>query len=243
VKILLILASLIYSNNSFAHSLNALPPIILWAWERPEDLRFLENTNTIGVAFLAQTLQLTANTIHYKPRQQPLKISPNTALISVTRIETLNPALTNAQSDELIARVLKTLTFKNISAVQIDFDAKVSERKFYQQFLIKLRSQLPPNIALSITALASFCLGDTWIETLPVAEAIPMLFRMGRDTQKVKRLLNTGHDFSIALCQHSYGIASDEPILMNYNPHRRRYFFKTSSMGWQQKDIARLGVQ
>lgn len=36
-----------------------LPPVILWAWERPEDLEFL-NSQRFGVAFLAQTLTLTS---------------------------------------------------------------------------------------------------------------------------------------------------------------------------------------
>ena len=33
---------------------------------------------------------------------------------------------------------------------------------------------------LTITALASWCDGDDWIDGLPVADASPMLFRMGR---------------------------------------------------------------
>lgn len=71
-------------NNT---TLTDFPPIILWAWERPEDLRFL-NTDKVGVAFLAQTLTLTGNEINTKPRPQPLNVTPQTTLIAVTRIET-----------------------------------------------------------------------------------------------------------------------------------------------------------
>ena len=123
------------------------------------------------------------------PRRQPLIVSPSTRLIAVTRIETIKrplqaTALSDTQSDELIRLVLQTLTLKNVAAIQIDFDAKVSERVFYRRLLDSLRMRLPESIPLSITALASFCIGDGWIKDLPVDEAVPMIFRMGEDLGK-----------------------------------------------------------
>ena len=160
-----------FSASAESKNLDSFPPVILWAWERPEDLRFLDSQR-FAVAFLAQTIQLSGDKILYSPRQQPLKVSPDTKLIAVTRIETLKkpfPAsLSNAQSEAIIQRVLQTATLKNISAIQLDFDAKVSERAFYRQLLTNLRSRLPASLPLSITALASFCIGDGWIDGLPV---------------------------------------------------------------------------
>lgn len=45
-----------------------LPPVILWAWERPEDLEFLD-TERFDVAFLAQTLILKGDAVilSFKP--------------------------------------------------------------------------------------------------------------------------------------------------------------------------------
>ncbi|MGZ8227951.1 MAG: hypothetical protein ACXWT3_15150 [Methylococcaceae bacterium] len=110
------------------NGLEGFPPIILWAWERPEDLRFLDNQK-FGVAFLAQTLQLQGDELVFAPRRQPLKVSPATRLIAVTRIETdakslPPPTLSIAQSDEIVRLVLKTLTKKNVSAIQIDLTLK-----------------------------------------------------------------------------------------------------------------------
>src|SRR5437763_15764784 len=62
------------------------PPIVLWAWERPEDLRGLDSKR-FAVAFLAQTLVLKGDDVILNPRQQPLQVSPDTKLIAVTRIE------------------------------------------------------------------------------------------------------------------------------------------------------------
>src|SRR5687768_15947642 len=65
-----------------------MPSKILWAGERAEDLRFLDS-NEFGVAFLAQTLILQSNEVTFRPRRQPLEVSPETYLIAVTRIETV----------------------------------------------------------------------------------------------------------------------------------------------------------
>jgi hypothetical protein len=52
---------------------------------------------------------------------------------------------------------------------------------FYAAVLQDLRKQMPPNLPLSITALASWCSNDDWISGLPIDEAVPMLFRMEPD--------------------------------------------------------------
>ena len=216
------------------------PHTILWAWERPEDLSYI-NPEQFAVAFLAQTLTLTDKEVHFSLRQQPLKVNPQTRLIAVTRIETeKHPALSTAQLDEITRLILNTLKLKNVAALQIDFDAKVSQRGFYRELLTQLRAKIPPALPLSITALASFCLSDPWIKDLPVDEAIPMIFRMGADNNKVKTLLKNGKDFSIPLCQQSYGIATDEPLIMKFDKARRVYVFKGTVSGWTNGDIDKL---
>ncbi|GAB6139439.1 hypothetical protein JCM14076_01680 [Methylosoma difficile] len=224
-----------------AKSLDDMPPLILWAWERPEDLRFLDGKN-IGVAFLAQTLQLNGDGIVRVPRRQPLKVSPSTPLMAVTRIENAGEqpaALSSAQRQQLVATVLTTLALKNVTAVQIDYDAKVSERGFYRQFLIDLRRQLPADMPLSMTALASFCLGDPWINDLPVDEAVPMVFRMGADTHQVRQHLINGNDFALPLCRQSVGIATDEPLPKRF-AGRRVYVFKGVRAVWIEQDLEGL---
>src|SRR5437660_9527400 len=62
------------------------PPIVLWAWERPADLRNLDSKR-FAVAFLAQTLVLKGDDVILSPRQQPLQVSVEIKLMAVTRIE------------------------------------------------------------------------------------------------------------------------------------------------------------
>ena len=122
------------------------PHTILWAWERPEDLEFLDSQR-FAVAFLAQTLVLKGDDVVFTPRRQPLKVSTETRLIAVTRIESQKvtgerAALSPAQSAKLVALVRKTLELGHVSAIQIDFDAATSEREFYRTFLQDLRRVL-----------------------------------------------------------------------------------------------------
>ncbi len=117
-------------------------------------------------------------------------------------------------------------TTPGYDAVQIDFDATVSERPFYRQLLEDLRRELL--VPLSITALASWCLGDRWLEDLPIDEAVPMLFRVGIDEDAIRAYLSRGDDFREPLCRTSYGLATDEspPPL---RPGRRLYVFHPES--------------
>ena len=218
---------------------NSFPHTILWVWERPEDLEFLD-PRQFAVAFLAQTLVLKGDEVIFKPRRQPLKVHRDAKLIAVTRIESQKTtgaptALSQSQREKLVDLALRTRELKNVSAIQIDFDAATSEREFYRLLLNDLRGQLPDNIPLSMTALASFCIDDRWLHDLPVDEAIPMIFRMGADDRTIKSFLASGNDFKEPLCRRSYGISVDEPVQTNFDGSRRRYIFNVRA--WTQEDV------
>jgi hypothetical protein len=89
-----------------------------------------------------------------------------------------------------------------------------------------------------MTALASFCVGDAWIEDLPVDEAVPMIFRMGADDRSIKAFLAQGNDFNEPLCRQSYGIAVDEPVETKFDRSRRQYIFNVRA--WTQQDVLAL---
>lgn len=220
------------------------PNIILWAWERPEDLEFID-TDKIGVAFISQTIQLKNNEVELIPRRQPLKVLPETYLIAVTRIETSKQSSSTAilsedQKNEIIDLILKTKELPNVSAIQIDFDVTSSERDFYKTLLSDLRLQLPENYPLSITALASWCVSDNWIKDLPIDEAIPMAFVMGADDKNVRSFLASGKDWQESLCQKSYGISLQEPLNVKFKENRKFYIFNTNPQGWKASDLNRL---
>lgn len=219
-----------------------MPKKILWAWERPEDLRFID-VKEIGVAFLAQTLFLEGDEVIFKPRRQPLEVAHETYLIAVTRIETSKiggkrPSFSPGQLEKIVNLVKNTLERPNVKSIQIDFDAVGSERKFYGEFIKNLKDRLPPETPLTITALASWCVGDAWFNDFPVDEAVPMAFQMGADTDKIRAFLAEGNDWREPLCRGSYGISVDEPLDASFRSDRRFYYFK--SKAWEKSDLERI---
>jgi predicted DNA-binding antitoxin AbrB/MazE fold protein len=207
--------SIISRRNSVAINtrLNEMPRVILWAWERPTDLRFI-NPRETGVAFLARTIHLRAAEVVVRPRLQPLELPEGSKVIAVARVESdaQNKAqLSDQQRDKLAAAIAEMARLPNVSRIQIDFDATKSERTFYRDVILEVRRRLPENVTLSITALASWCTYDDWLSDLPIDEAVPMLFRMGVDEKQINNRLATGEDFHTALCRQSYGISTDEP--------------------------------
>jgi Protein of unknown function (DUF3142) len=199
------------SPNDTHRRLGAIPRLVLWAWEQPEDLRFIDARH-VGVAFLASTVNLSGNKASIRPRFQRLLVPEDAKLIAVVRIEAGQDAtLDSRQRDAVVRNVVAVSSLPRVSAVQIDFDATKSQRAFYQDVLVHLRNALPPSMPISITALASWCMGDNWIASLPIDEAVPMLFRLGAGTNEVATWLASGRDFSAPICRDSLGVSTDEP--------------------------------
>jgi hypothetical protein len=215
-----------------------MPHLMLWAWEMPEDLRFLKSPD-VGVAFLAGSLYL-AEAPHLLPRLQPLRVGREIPLTAVVRIEITpqKPAVITAQYRSLAAEsVASVANHRQISALQIDFDATLSQREFYRALIKDVRDRLPSRVGFSITALGSWCLGDDWLAGLPIDEAVPMIFRMGRDGPEILRALATGGDLAEPLCRHSVGVATDEP----WPEHLYgRQVFLFAPQAWVEKEVASL---
>jgi hypothetical protein len=222
----MVMALLVTGCGRHPDPLPGLPRVFLWAWERPQDLRWLK-ARGVGVAFLARTVCPRADGVAVRPRMQPLRVSPGTALMAVVRVEsgghaaTANPAATS----EAIADAVH---MAGVRALQVDFDAVVSERPFYRAVLYELRQHVPAPMPISMTALESWCESDGWITGLPVAEAVPMLFRMGPDHY------SPGADFTGILCRSSVGISTDE-LPARIPRGRRVYVFHPRA--WSEDDV------
>jgi len=219
------------------HGMNAVPPLVLWAWERPEDLRFLDPTR-VGVAFLAATLRLGPKGVSYRPRMQPLQIAQETSLVAVVRIETTAGAVLDPETARRVAgEIARAGRLPGVVALQVDFDATTSQRSFYRTLLVELRQQLPPSMPISITALTSWCIGDPWMSGLPIDEAVPMLFRMGTGQAEVTNWMRSGHEFRDAACRTSVGVSLDEPW-PKLPFGRRTYAFSPSP--WTERSLQKL---
>lgn len=200
-------------TTSYAREPLAPPQLMLWAWERPEDLRFIDSKTT-GIAYLAATIKSRNNRIICVNRHQPLQVPTGAYLMAVVRIESdgaLNETSTAAL--ETIIAIVPHLLRANVRGVQFDFDARKSERGWYKNFLIKVRESLPADVFLSMTSLASWCLGDDWITSshLPTDEVVPMFFEMGADSRPIASLLDNGNTFGHAF--KSIGISDKDKAI------------------------------
>jgi len=206
------------------------PRIMIWAWERPEKLDSL-NPREAGVAFLARTVNVNGDLVTVRPRLQPLVVAPGTAMMAVVRVESQNPR--PGAKIALEHAILNATELHGVGALQIDYDAKASERDFYRDVILDLHRVLPASMPLSITALASWCEQDHWISGLPVAEAVPMLFRMGAESYRGPGELREGK------CAVSVGVSTDEPLV---DPPRGRRVYVFHPRSWSREEL-RTAIQ
>lgn len=222
--------------------MKAFPKLMLWAWEEPQDLRFLEGRD-IGVAFYAGQLRLRGHDVDRRRRRTPLLTAPSTPLLAVVRVDgdpSDPPALDDAQLRAVLAELDGAMSLPGVKGLQIDFDARQSERAFYARLLAAFRAEHPAT-PLSMTALVSWCGRDGWIKDLPVDEAVPMCFRMGPEAQTIRARLSRGADFGPDLARTSLGISLDEPwqvIPPKWRSQRRVYVFTQGA--WTKDTVDRL---
>jgi hypothetical protein len=136
---------------------------------------------------------------------------------------------------KVVDLLLQSAGKPGIAALQVDFDATHSQREFYAGVLRELRRRMPPDLPLSITALASWCSYDNWIAGLPVDEAVPMFFRMEPDRHRAPA---DARHFVVRepLCMGSVGVSTSE-IWPEGMATKRVYVF--ADRGWDE-DLALL---
>jgi len=207
--------------------MRALPARVLWVWERPEDLRSID-PRTTAIATLDWTVVLGQRIVAI-PRRQYYAVPAGTKRIAVVRIEAPGSVATNLAP--AAADAILDLGFSpDVAALQIDFDARRSQRAFYTALLRDLRRRMPPNLPLSMTALASWCSNDDWIASLPVDEAVPMFFRMEPGRRFAPPNAPELH-IREPLCTTSIGISTREPAPASLD-NKRVYVFP--DRGWHE---------
>ena len=218
------------SASPARNALDSLPNTFLWAWERPEQLDFID-TERIGVAYLAKTIRIRDNDLFVRPRLQPLILPPNTRVVAVVRIETdrlQSGSLLESRIEQTANEIAEVAKQTGVVAVQIDFDAKASERSSYRSLVFRVRELLPQSMPLSMTALASWCLGDNWLSDLPVDEVVPMLFRLGVNREQFASRLQSDEEPFSQPCNLSAGVSTDEKI----HPPKRKRLYIFSPKPW-----------
>lgn len=211
-----------------------LPQLMLWAWDRGDDLRFIDQHHT-GVAFLATTIRVEGGEVRVQRRRHPLRVPKDTRLLAVAHFSVEQPspvALTHA-----VQAVLDIADLPQVAGIQVDFEATPSQRRFYRDLVIQIRQGMRQEQVLSATALASWCLRDRWLDALPLDEVVPMAFSMGAEENEVRRQLAAESDAMPAYCRTSLGVSMQEafPPLSGW---RRVYAFNTRA--WLDVDYQKL---
>lgn len=216
-------------------ALAALPAELVWAWERPEDLRWLPLD--VGVAYVASSVLLQGEDAQVYRRASALLLAPGASRVPVLHVDMSwrrPPALNAAQSRRVADELLRLAAQANRKVVQLDFEVRRSQRPFLARTIDAIRARLDPSIALSVTALASWCLDDYWLHEIAADEVVPMAFRMGPSQHALRaRLLHQG-GFTRARCGAAIGFSSDEPMMAVREG--RRYYFSPqawSAARWQ----------
>ncbi|QSQ18437.1 hypothetical protein JY572_27980 [Myxococcus landrumensis] len=211
--------------------------MVLWAWERPEDLRFLEG-QPVDVAFLLATVELTDTATIVRSRRQPLRMPAGMVPRATVRLEMREGASLARFKPERISQLadqLITLAVRpDATGLQLDFDARESEYDAYLSLLQTLRERLPSTHRLSITGLASWCVPGSWVTRAPVDEVVPQLFRMGPESAVWRRRF--AREIPLP-CQGSVGLAFDEPRAV---PPGTRTLYVFNPKPWTSADYARI---
>lgn len=215
--------------------------MVVWAWERPEDLRFLPKDAEIAV----QTgfIDLAGDNFLARGRRFPLRTDrpPTTAVVHIQIDNRMPLRWTPALRARVAAAILHFARVVPARRVQIDFEVRQSQRRVLIDVLRDVRAAMPRNVLLSMTAIASWCQED-WLGALPVDEIVPMLFRMGRGGAALRARIEGGGDWAEPACRNALAVSADTPIA-RAPQGRRVYLFAPQSWTPSTFDAVRKRVE
>ena len=113
---------------------------------------------------------------------------------------------------------------------------RVSERDFYRKLLLVLRKKLGSKTIISITALASWCTYDRWIDqyNLPINYVVPMFFSLDQNIKRREHFISHFPKNSKLLanyCQGPLGLAIYEPWQVPFDTKSSIFIYTQG--GWR----------
>ncbi len=214
---------------------------LLWVWDRPQ--LFASLPEATGVAYLHATVRLSGTESRTSWRQWPLRVAPGATVVPVVHValDNLSPSpLDDAQQQAIAAAIEHAATHGNRSGwVQLDFEARRSQREAYVALLRRLQPLRQGGMRISATALASWCMDDPWLPAGLLDEIVPMYFRMGGESARIRQRLGTTGKAAAPACRDAAGLmlGEDWPALRDV---KRRYVFHAGS--WKNEDFEKLQI-
>ena len=199
---------------------------VAWLWDEAP----LPAWSTSEAAVLQRHILLTGDTARTRPRMRQPAMPASTLVTPVLHVEvsTVNPPRDMESSRAMIVAALLDAAATSTSGwVQLDMEAKPSQREFYRSLVGQLRAALPPQVKLSVTALAWWCRSPAWLDGLAADEVVPMFFRMGKDGAAMRAIVEQSPATLHASCRAgSAGFSPQEQFAPQVAArYRKTYWF------------------
>lgn len=219
----------------------ALAQQAAWLWDEAR----LPVWSTHEAAVLQRHILLSGDDILLRPRKRWPALPPATLITPVLHVEvsTVNPPTHIESSRAIIVSALLDAAARSSSGwVQLDMEAKPSQRMFYRSLVRDIRAALPSRIKLSVTALAWWCRSPAWLDDLAADEVVPMFFRMGKDSAAMRAVLEQSPDTLHPSCRaHSAGFSPQEPFARAVaERYAKNYWFDRYAWKRDGADLAPL---
>jgi hypothetical protein len=153
--------------------------ISVWAWDRQENLMFLENSKipVSKVYYFAYGIEVNYDA-ETKTRSDYLFVPDTIPAVPVIRIDT-KPVSDYAKElgetsqleghiDDIASEIVFICNTSKTKECQVDYEPVESEIPAYIKLLENTQQHLDTDVHLGITALVSWCTPKSWLETAPV---------------------------------------------------------------------------
>lgn len=216
----------------FALPVDLPPTAVLWIWNQPPAKLPAHG----GVAIIDRHIWLTGDKILLRPGARPRNLPAGVRVTPVVHVELdplHPPASLDAARPSILAAVRAAAAASTSGVVQLDLEARPSQRASYRALVRELRAALPPRVKLSVTALAWWCGSRAWLDDLAADDVVPMFFRMGKDHQALRAIVERHPERLHPRCRGgSAGFSPQEPFAASVTArYRQTYWF--DEHGWK----------
>jgi hypothetical protein len=188
ISLLLMSAVLMASAVMAGSSALPAPLTVAWLW----DGAAVPAWSAQEVAMVTSHYLLRGDRLLMRPRMHAPALPAGVRVTPVVHVELSMvepPVGLESRRQVLTDAVLSAARRSTSGRVQLDMEARPSQREFYLSLVKDIRAALPAEIKLSVTALAWWCQNSGWMDSLAADEVVPMFFRMGRASAQWRELV------------------------------------------------------
>lgn len=151
------------------------PRLILFAPDRPEDFRFLDD-QAAGVALLLGRVDMSSSAARLEPRRAPFYLPPGQPyLIAVFDVESSQEPVAPSVMQTAAELIAKRADEHFLRAVQLRFGPAPGNRTVPGDLLARLRPLLRPHQLLSVALPVAACADRELVDALLADAIVPVL--------------------------------------------------------------------